>query len=135
MKNYITFYADFLGDSKWTETGDILVPEGRQVVEVIYSMLSQHGFDCSSPKQHSFYGWAFEINNGRFQCVLQSIDPWLLICDVQLSLKDKLLRKKHSKEHKKVLDAINLVLQQDTRFNTINYFTYEEYKISEDGIR
>jgi hypothetical protein len=131
MKNYVTFDADFPDDIQWTEAGDILVPAGQEVAEVISSALSQYGFACSSPEQHSYYGWAFEVNAGpQFLCIVQSFKTWLLICDLQFSLKDRLLGRKYSQEYQAVLDALNSVLQQDTRFSKVKWFTQEEYENS-----
>jgi len=134
MKNFVTFNADFPDDSEWTESGGLLVPEGREVADFISSALSRRGLDCSSPEQHSFYGWAFEVNTGtRFRCVLQFADPWLLICDSRVSLKDRLLGRRHHKEHKTVLDAINSVLQRDARFSAVKWFTREGYETSPEA--
>jgi hypothetical protein len=134
MKNFVTFDANFQDDSEWSETGDPIVPRGRAVVGAIASGMSSQTLCCSNPEQRSFYGWAFHVEVGaRFQCVVQYVEPWLLICDRVPTIADRLFGRKHESDHRRVLEALGVALTRDPRFSSVKWFTREEFESSAEA--
>src|SRR5687768_7584234 len=84
MRRFVTFEAStFPDDAQWDQNDNLLVPGGQLVSKAIADTLSASGLEVSEPKQHSFYGWSFEvIFPGRLECfVLQGGEPWLLLVE------------------------------------------------------
>ena len=96
-------------------------------------MLSDHfthrGFAVSSIEQHGFYGWAFEVRTSecRAWCLIQGGDPWLLIIEDRRLLQ-RLLGIRTSQKLEEILDAVREMLQQDSGFSSICWFTRNEYE-------
>jgi hypothetical protein len=131
VRNFVTFNANFVDDSTWTEAGDPLIPRGRAVAQAISKGLSNSSLCCSGPEQHSFYGWAFYVNAGsQFRCVIQYVEPWLLICDPLLTVGDRLFPWRYRREHRRILEALATTLAQDPRFGCVTWHTRQEYESS-----
>lgn len=81
VKSYITFEADYPDEAVWDNNGIMIVPDGRSVVAAIASILKENGYRTSDIFQHSFYGWAVDVNGpeGNFWCMAQNGEPWLLL--------------------------------------------------------
>jgi hypothetical protein len=96
--------------------------------------MSSQSVACSDPEQHSFYGWALYVDAGaRFRCVVQDLEPWLLVCDLVPTLGDRLLARKHESEFRRVVEALAATLEQDPRFGSVRWFTRQEYESSPEA--
>ncbi len=80
MVPLIEFDSTLPDDSTWTDTDDILLPSGHNVAVVIVSWLNRNGILCSSPAQHSYYGWYWtaRIDGVPLWMMVQSADPHIL---------------------------------------------------------
>ncbi len=133
-KNYVTFLADFPDDSEWTEAGDLVTPRGKVVAEAIAAKLAGESVECSQPKPYSFYGWAFEAGSKtRARCVIQYLEPWLLICNHLPTVADRLLGRRAEAGLQEFLGALAQALQGDSRFSSVKWFTREEYEASPEA--
>jgi hypothetical protein len=128
MRQFVTFKTTtFPDDAEWNDNDDLLVPGGRLVSKAICDLLSGAGFKVSEPRQHSFYGWSFEvIFLDRVEWFLiQGGEPWLLLVEEHSSLWRRIFGRGHLQE---ILDVLHKVLQQDQRFCEVQWFTESEYR-------
>lgn len=82
IRNFATFDCLLPDDSTENQAGDIIVPAGRNIIELIASKTK----GASESVQHSFYGWRFEFPSSpgrKASVLLQKPDKWLLIVEVQ----------------------------------------------------
>jgi hypothetical protein len=130
LKSFLTFEANLSADEQWDEDENLIVPGGRLVSEAICEAVRNMGMRASTPEQHSFYSWSFDIQSGRCRvwCVLQGGKPWLLQTEPRRSVFDVPSCKRFEAEHRAVLDSLNSILSTDPRFSDANSFTKDEYE-------
>ena len=132
IHNYITFVADFPDDAEWDDSGDLLTPGGKEILNFINSSISKQGLKCSDVEKHRFYGWSFEVESkdGIIWILLQYPGPWLLLLENKNSLFNRLFKLKSNRDYENVLKIIKDLLARDNRFSSIKYYTKEEYEMS-----
>jgi len=130
LRTFVTFEAEFPDDAVFDSRGDIEVPGGKNVAVAIVESLRTRGMDVTWPAQHRFYGWKFAAcaGNDSFDLVLQYPGPWLLLSQRVESPMDKLRRPKSDNTHRKLLEEVSTILEQDRRYRRQSWFTKEEYE-------
>src|ERR1051325_8056390 len=76
-----TFNADLPDDELWDDNGNLLVPGGFALAELLVAALQRLGCFCDKVVQHSFYGWSFvlDCDGKKARCILtRAEDEWLL---------------------------------------------------------
>ena len=136
LRDHATFAADFPDDVEFDDRGNLFVPGGKHIASFLSSALAERGMCTSHPRQHSFYGWAFEITNlqTRVWCLLQFPGPWLLLTEVRRSIVDRALRRRREAEHRQVLQAIHQVVTNDDRFRSVRWYTQAEYNSAPNAV-
>jgi hypothetical protein len=127
-RTFVTFNADFHDDSIWDQTASVVVPQGAAVAKTIVCGLESRGVKCTPITQHSFYGWRFvaQAFGERAECILQGAQPYLLICNPKTTFVRRLIGAWRALQELPVM--IHGVLMTDQRFNTIKWFTRDEYE-------
>jgi len=130
VRSYASFEAEFPDDAAWSESGDLVRPGGRDIATTIAGKLTkEEEVHCTQPEQHKFYGWSFSASRPGFEvfCVLQDIEPWLLISAPRLGLWDRMTRRDYQEEHREFLTVLEAAIRSDSRFSTLRWFTPEEF--------
>lgn len=80
IPNFATFRSSLPDDSIEAD-GEIVVPCGRGLMDLIRTAFQRSGFEASEIDQHSHYGWSFDASGaeGRFWLMIQYPEPWLLM--------------------------------------------------------
>ena len=80
IQNFATFRSSLPDDSIEAD-GEIVVPCGRGLMDLIRTAFQRSGFDASEIDQHSHYGWSFDASGaeGHFWLMIQYPEPWLLM--------------------------------------------------------
>lgn len=80
IKNFATFGSRLPDDSTEAD-GEIVVPCGRGVMDLIRTAFQRSGYEASEIDLHSSYGWSFDVSGseGRFWLMIQYPEPWLLM--------------------------------------------------------
>jgi hypothetical protein len=130
MRNLATFEADFEDDAVLDSKQNIVSPAGQNIAMAIASHLSTLGYECSEPEQHSFYGWCFDVcwERERFWLLLQGGDPWLLICERNPTILQRLFRRRDEGCFNSFLLAVDTALKADTRFTDIRWFSRDDFE-------
>ena len=125
MRFYFTFDADFPEDAEWNQDGDLIVPEGRAVIDAIKSGIISKGLAVAFVQQHSYYGWA--LQSDTFWCMVQSVEPWIMIVENRVSILRRIINKRdsNSKFHS-FLNTLESILRADGRFDNIKTYSREE---------
>lgn len=120
----------FPDESRWSENGSPLVPDGRSIAGTIVTGLRAAGLLVSDPQQHEFYGWAFDVIsvNETEWCLLQCPGPWLLLVRQRRPILRRLCPPKSTDNLEVVLKAIDRVMKQEGRFSAIQWFTEGAYE-------
>jgi len=131
-KGFVTFSSTIQDDSVECK-GDIVVPGGRSVAEIIQRGLMSRGYRCDEVEQRSHYGWEFEVHDAdaQFDVVLQWVEPWLVILEPSATFWRRLLRRSSEEGYRRCVDSLVDVLRDDGRFGDLQLFTREEYERGE----
>ena len=80
IRNFATFTSS-LPDDSVEEEGEVVVPCGRSLMDLIRTAFRHFGYGVTEIEQHSSYGWFFDATGaeGRFWLMIQYPDPWLLM--------------------------------------------------------
>src|SRR5687768_10567303 len=128
LKEYAEFEAVF-PDPEW-ERGADDYPAGRPIAVWLRDQLALRGFQCSDVEEYESFGWAFYVTVGRSDvfCLLQGMEPWLLISELNVGLRDMLSRKSVRATYAKVLEAIAGSLAAEPRVRVSGWFTRAEHE-------
>jgi hypothetical protein len=93
-RRHLVFSASFADDIVFSESGDIIVPAGRDAAQAVIDALNRRAYRCSEVIQRDYYGWEFRVAYGRttLNAVLQRIDKWILTLTLGLRWKGIFLR-------------------------------------------
>lgn len=134
---YVVFNALQFSDDTVEDENDIVVPGGKNVMEVICERISVLGVTVSKPEQHSFYGWfsEFKIGKVKFELILGCATwetQWLLL----IVPRTFLFFHKHSKKnaYQQGLDLIRKALKNEKRFQRIMWMTMSEFDLHRSEI-
>ncbi len=132
VKSVVTFEAEFAQNAVETNSD---VPAGRGVTEFLREGLASAGFTPSGVQQHDSYGWYFEVPvaGGRIWCMLQRSDNWLLITRPTLPLLKKFLGKVPEREHQRVCEVIDSILQRASGVRDVHWYTMTEFESKTAG--
>jgi hypothetical protein len=135
LRTYVVFGANFPDDGTWKPSGDIDRPRGFNVASALIEMLKGQGFEVSKLYPRDYYGWEFTVSD--VVCfVLQGGEPFLLLSANEGGLVQKLFNPKAlALTHRNVLEKLNELLKQDSRFHDIRWFTKEDYEKNKDSDR
>ncbi len=130
FRTFATFEADFPDDATWDEHGVPIVPGGNAIADTIRESMMKRLVQCSVVRQHSFYGWAFNltINASHFLCIIQYPGPWLVTCEPKTSVLKKLWRRGSDDDLAKAITILHEILSSDRRFSDVQWFTREDYE-------
>ena len=131
LRVFVTFNADFPDDTKWNDSGDMVIPGGQTIAEVLKQALESHGCTCSCVYQHSHYGWTFDTTCDSFtsQCVLAAAEgAWLLQLVPKRSLVSLLTGKSHVAKIRLAQTCVHTILKSEDRFSEILWHTRQHYE-------
>lgn len=134
MKTLVGFEASFANDAQVDNKGNIRAPAGRGICEWMATRFVAQGYRCSTPRQHSFYGWSFEVQHrsGAIWFLLQQPGPWLLISESRASFFRKFMGAAGDRaHHEELLRMLEGFLLADKRFSSIARYSREEYDAME----
>ena len=111
VQDYATFGAD-LPDDTVEQGGEIVKPGGANIAEHLRAALARTGLAPRSVGRHAHYGWAFEVpvESVMVWCMIQYVDPWLLITEVPSRFVHRLLGRRPDEKHAGVLNVLRPVL-------------------------
>ena len=103
---------------------------GRQLLEFLTGQLRARGFTITPVARHDSYGWYAEVSvdRGVIWIMLQMSDNWLLITRPIAPILRRVLRSISQTEHQRVCEAIHNVLAADARFESIRWYTPEDFQ-------
>jgi hypothetical protein len=126
VRSFLTFAADS-SDAEEQPPDNEPVPAGRSIAQTIASACRRSGTREAVVRQHSFYGWEFQC--GPYWCLLQCPDSWLLIVEDRSSVVWRWVnRRRTSSAFQSFLDEMRNVLEADSRFSKIRFFSKDEYE-------
>jgi hypothetical protein len=128
----VVFAADYPDDALWNEQGDLQIPGGRHIADLIANSLRSVGKQCSEVSQRSFYGWQFSIetDSSSALAVLQQSTEWLLVLGANESLLDWLGGKRSSEETLQQLAvSVKAVLEKDEHISNVRVMKEKEYEV------
>ena len=138
LRNYVTFTASCSDDAVWDENGNIRVPGGQNVSELLQIRLRKSGYTCTNAVRHHFYGWSFEVAGARgtVWCLVQSggmgPESWLLICEPRSP--GRLFKWRRLSALADVVKALDQNFKDDERISDVLWYTRDEYEsIQRDG--
>ena len=135
LRTHLVFEADFPEDGVWTQSGAVVQPSGLNIASALTEMLKHKDFEVSKPTSIESYGWDFTVS-GVVWFVLQCPGPWLLLSKNNGPLMQKVFNPKAlALTHRDVLEKVNALLHQDSRFHDIRWFTKEDYEKNKDSDR
>ena len=135
LRTHVVFEADFTEDGVWTQSGAVVQPSGLNIASTLTEMLIHKDFEVSKATPIESYGWDFTVSRVVW-FVLQCPGPWLLLSKNNGPLVRKLFDAKAlAVTHRDVLEKLNALLHQDSRFHDIRWFTREEYEKGKDSDR
>jgi hypothetical protein len=131
IRSYATFLAD-VPDDQVEEGGEVVTPGGATVAELLRGAVAERGLTTTPVRQHSFYGWAFDVSAGEVtvECMIQFPDPWLLITEVSGTLLGRIFRRRPRETHDAVLNILRETLVASP-FRSAAWMTRTEYETSE----
>lgn len=128
QRTFVTFNAVFPDDFEFLESGDIAVPGGRNICNVIMGILQNLGLTVSKPEQHQFYGWELTAKKDgcEYWFLLQYPESWLLIAQDKTGIFGRM--KSQATSFGATLADLNQKLAEDERFSNIRWFAKGEYE-------
>lgn len=125
---FVTFEADLLDDSEFSNSGEVSTPAGRGLSQVLTQALKLKGFRVPEWEQHKFYGWeaTVELNGQKCWLLLQGDNPWLLIAERRSGFLGWMHRTEGS--FRQLLTVIDAALKSDERLAHVSWFTRLEYE-------
>ncbi len=129
-RTFVTFDTTFPDDPLFDEAGEMKVPGGRRVAELIVAALRSSGVKVTDPEQHSWYGWRFMLSTGDgvFRFILQNPDRWLLFVSREPTFFERFSIGEIETGLPDVLGRIAEIINGDNRFQSPAWFTREEYE-------
>lgn len=133
QRSFVTFDADLPEDSVFADSGDIEVPGGRNVSELLAEQLRLRRWSVCNPVQRDYYGWEFsgEVNGVETWMLLQSGEPWLLI--IEGRRKRAFWFPKAIEPSDQSLERIDEVLKSCGQFGGISWHTKQDYDAGRHG--
>jgi hypothetical protein len=127
QRSFVTFNADLSDDAVFTESGDIEVPGGRNVSELLVQQLRLQGWTACNPVQRDYYGWEFsgEVDGIETWMLLQSGESWLLI--IEGRKKRAFWFSKAIEPSEQSLKRIDEVLKRCGQFDCISWHRKQDY--------
>ncbi len=127
QRSFVTFNANLPDESVFTDSGDIQVPGGRNVSELLAEQLRLQGWTVCTPVQRDYYGWEFsgEVDGIETWMLLQSGEPWLLI--IEGRKKRAFWFPKSIEPSEQSLKRIDAVLKSCGQFEFISWHSKQDY--------
>ena len=68
-------------DTVWEDSGELQLPGGRNILEVIVTHLKSIDYECSSVSQYSHFGWEayVEKNSAELRLLIQFVESYWVI--------------------------------------------------------
>ncbi len=128
QRTFVTFEANLLDDAEFAESGDISVPGGLKVCEVLIDAIRGESLWVSDPEQHESYGWQFtaKFRDTDVWMLLQKTELWLLIIECRSGKSGWF-----SRTQKLSADSTKLIhdaLKRVPEFSNISWFTRREFE-------
>jgi hypothetical protein len=135
VRSFVSFDADF--STEPTQRNGEEYPPGRDLTEYLAKELNERGFPNSGVKEHDAYGWYFEVTFGEsiIWCMLQLSDNWLIITKPLIPFFKRIFGKSADSEHQQVCEAIQSVIQNNSKFRNIRWFTRDEFQSHTAGAK
>jgi hypothetical protein len=132
-RSFVTFNADLPDDSVFTNGGDIEVPGGRNVSELLAERLRLHGWSVRDPVQRDYYGWEFsgEVDGIETWMLLQSGEEWLLIIEGRRNR--FFWFPKAIEPSEQSLKCIDEILKSCSHFEGISWHSKQDYDAGRQG--
>jgi hypothetical protein len=136
-RNYFSFRVANSDDSQWDARGNLLIPGGQSVGNLLRHIFEQLGLISSSLMQRSFYGWEFSAvsSDVAIWVVLQTIgaESWLVIAQERKGFLKRMLKLGRKRAFESVLDGIERTLSVSASISELKRFTRMEYEKIDGG--
>lgn len=125
---FATFDSDLPDDSEFSDAGDIVIPGGRGLSEVLTQAFERQGFNVLEWNQYEFYGWqtTLELSGQKCWILLQGGRPWLLIAENRSGILSWI--HKTGDAFRETLLAIDTALKDEDRIKNVSWFSRAEYE-------
>lgn len=127
IQNFATFRSSLPDDSIEAD-GEIVVPCGRGLMDLIRTAFQRSGYEASEIDQHSHYGWSFDASGveGRFWLMIQYPEPWLLMIQDSRAIWKRAFAGKADFE--RFINRSRTTMQSIAQIRDIRWFTESEWQ-------
>jgi hypothetical protein len=135
LRTFATFESAMASDAVEDGYDHIKVPAGCALISSLREQMTAKGWRCIEPRQHSFYGWAFDVEEptGLTTVLLQYPGPWLLVASRRQSFWQRLLGRTDDMVGADILASLHHSLVQGPASSAPRWYTRAEYDRSEPG--
>jgi hypothetical protein len=135
LRTFVVFESSTIDEPEYDADGNPQVPAGRMIMSELRQRMKSRGWGCREVRQHSFYGWAFDIecSDQPTMVLLQNPGPWLLLATRIPSLLKRLWGKTDDAVDPDVLLSLHECLTQGIASSTPRWYTRAEYHVREAG--
>ena len=128
LRTFVTFEASLPDDAVFAESGDVSVPSGRNICEVLIANMQSEGIVASDAEQHESYGWEFtaKIDGAEVRILVQWVEPWLMILENRSGRSGVFRRAREPSASS--MNLIHDVLKQVMEISNISWFTRGEFE-------
>lgn len=129
METFFEFHVSGHEPARFSATGDLTVPAGREIAVDLRTLLIEPGLECSDVQQRDYYGWewAFTVDGFEANCTLQFIDCFLLIVDMRSGLRCALHREKGRNAYPRAVACVRSALTAIDGVVALREMTEQEY--------
>lgn len=126
IRNFATFQSSLPDDTIEAE-GDIVVPGGRRLMDLIRSAFQRSGYKATEVDQHSSYGWFFHATGaeGCFWLMIQYPEPWLLMIQDSRWVWKRVFAGKA--DFVRFIERSRAILPSVSEINDLQWFTEREW--------
>lgn len=127
IRNFATFRSSLPDDSIEAD-GEIVVPCGRGLMDLIRTAFQHSGYEASEVDQHSHYGWSFDASGseGCFWLMIQYPEPWLLMIQDSRAIWKRAFSGKAAFE--RFISGSHSIVQSVSEISDLRWVTQHEWQ-------
>jgi hypothetical protein len=122
LRTISTFTTTIPDDTQWSDDGEISVPGGKAIANIVSQFLRASGTSCGDPALRDSYGWELqaEFERQRFLIVVQLVDDWILQCEP--------VSKLHVEPTSTMLRLLAKCMASDERFGNVRWYFSTDFE-------